>query len=333
MKILTDKDCDLSHVRKKTVAIVGYGNQGRHHALNLRDSKIRHIIVGARKASRSAKIAKRDGFRVLPIAEATARADIVMILLPDEVHKQVYESHIAPHVQDGAALGFAHGYSIRFGDITPKKTLDVFLVAPKGPGATLRALYQEGLGMIGVFGVFQNPSGSARKIALAYAGALGCGRAGILESTFAEECETDLFSEQSVLCGGIPELVKAGFEVLVRAGYKPEIAYIECLHEVKQIADLMWQGGLDFKNRAISNTAEFGGFLAGKRLVTPAARKALQVILRDIQTGRFALKLSRDHAGGFRQLKRWRKADAQHPIERAGRTVRARMPWLRSRGS
>lgn len=332
MKILTDKDCNLSYVRKKTVAIVGYGNQGRHHALNLRDSKVRNIVVGARPASKSAKTAKRDGFRVLPISEATKRADVVMILLPDEVHKQVYESQIAPCIQEGAALGFAHGYSIHFGCIKPMKTVDVFLVAPKGPGTTLRALYQEGLGMIGVIGIFQNTSGFARKIALAYAGALGCGRAGILESSFAEECETDLFSEQSILCGGIPQLIKAGFEVLVQAGYKPEIAYIECLHEVKQIADLMWQGGLDFKNRAISNTAEFGGFAAGKRLVTPEVRKALRAVLCDIQTGRFARKLSRDHAQGFSQLKSWRKADAKHPIESAGRAVRARMPWLKSRG-
>ncbi|HXV73999.1 MAG TPA: ketol-acid reductoisomerase [Sphingomonadales bacterium] len=331
MRILTDKNCEIALIRRKTVAIIGYGNQGRGQALNLRDSGVKNIIVGSRKGSRSARTARRDGFKVFSIAEAARRAGLVMMLLPDEVHGEVYKKHIAPAIRDGAALGFAHGFSVHFGLVKPKKTLDVLLVAPKGPGKILRALYEDGLGMIGVVGVGRNATGQARKLALAYAAALGCGRAGIFESSFAEECETDLFSEQAILCGGMPALIKAGFEALVKGGYAPEIAYIECLHEVKQIADLMWKGGLDFKNRAISNTAEFGGFVAGQRLISSAVRKEMTAILGDIRAGRFARKVAADHAAGFKRLKRWRAADARHPIERAGRIVRARMPWLKKR--
>jgi len=331
MKILIQKDCDLSLIRKKAVAIIGYGNQGRGQALNLRDSGVKKIIVGCRKGSRSAKTARNDGFRVVPIAEAAGTGEVVMVLLPDEVHGEVYRRHIAPRIRDGAVLGFAHGFSIHFGLVKPKKTLDVILVAPKGPGKILRALFQDGLGMIGVVGVAQNPTGSARKLALAYAAGLGCGRAGILESSFGEECETDLFSEQAILCGGVPALIKAGFEALVKKGYAPEIAYIECLHEVKQIADLMWKGGLNFKNRSISHTAEYGGFVAGRRLITPAVRKEMEAILRDVRSGTFAREVAADHRRGFRRLRRWRDGDARHPIEAAGRKVRARMPWLKKR--
>lgn len=331
MKILTGKDCSPALLRRKIVAIIGYGNQGRGQALNLRDSGVKSVIVGSRKGSKSARTAHQDGFKVIAIAEAAGRADVVMVLLPDEVHGEVYKKHIAPNIRDGAAVGFAHGFSVHFGRVKPKKTLDVILIAPKGPGKILRALYLEGLGMIGVIGVGNDATGKARKLALAYAGALGCGRAGVFESSFGEECETDLFSEQAILCGGMPALIKAGFEALVAKGYAPEVAYIECLHEVKQIADLMWKGGLDFKNRSISNTAEFGGFVAGKRLINPALRREMEAILKDVRSGRFAREVAADHRKGFRRLKRWRAEDARHPIEAAGKKVRARMPWLKKR--
>lgn len=328
---LTEKDCDLSLIRGKTVAIIGYGNQGRAHALNLRDSRVRKVIVGSRGGTPSAAKARDDGFRVMPVREAAAAGEVVMVLLPDEFHGEVYARAIAPALNDGAAVGFAHGYSVHFGLVRPKQTLDVFLAAPKGPGAALRALYREGLGMPCVTGVAQDAGGNARELALSYAAALGCGRAGILESSFAEECETDLFSEQAVLCGGMPALVKAGFEILVAKGYSPEVAYIECLHEVKQIADLMWEGGLDHKNRSISNTAEFGGYLAGQRLVNSAVRREMEKILDEVRSGKFANTLAADQGKGFPRLKRFREADAGHPIEKAGETVRRLMPWLKER--
>lgn len=329
---LSEKDCDLSLIRGKTVAIIGYGNQGRAHALNLRDSKVREVIVGSRGETPSAAKAQDDGFKVLPFSEAAAAGEVVMVLLPDEFHGQVYADAIAPNLKDGAAVGFAHGYSVHFGLVRPKKTLDVFLAAPKGPGAALRSLYKDGLGMPCVAGVANDASGKARALALSYAAALGCGRAGIIESSFAEECETDLFSEQAILCGGMPALVKAGFEILVARGYSPEVAYIECLHEVKQIADLMWEGGLDHKNRAISNTAEFGGYLAGQRLVNSAVRREMEKILEDVRSGKFAQTVAKDQQQGFARLKRHREADARHPIETAGETVRRLMPWLKGRG-
>lgn len=328
MDIKTDKDCDLSLITSKRIAILGYGNQGRAHALNLRDSGVIDIIIGTRGGTETAALAELDGFVVHPFATATKGADIVMMLLPDEVHGEVYKVHVANYIKDGAAIGFAHGFSIHFKDVRPKDTLDVILVAPKGPGRTLRDLYTEGFGMPSVIGIGQDATGQARDIALAYAGAIGSGRAGILESSFREECETDLFSEQAILCGGLPALIKAGYEILIEEGYTPEIAYIECLHEVKQIADLMWEGGLDYKNQVISNTAEFGGYQAGERLMTPGVRKAMQAILKDIQTGRFVADVQDDYKKGFMRLKAWRAADAAHNIEESGKKIRALMPWL-----
>ncbi len=328
MRIKTDKDCDLSLIQGQTVAILGYGNQGRAQALNLRDSGVSSIVIGSRGDTPAAARAGKDGFEVLSTAEAVRAARVVMVLLPDEVQAYVYKEIIAPNIKDGAALGFAHGYSIHFKEVIPAETLDVFLAAPKGPGKALRDLYTKGLGMPCVVGVAQDASGSAHALALSYAAALGAGRAGILESSFREECETDLFSEQAILCGGLPALVKAGYEILIEAGYSPEVAYIECLHEVKQIADLMWQGGLDFKNQAISNTAEFGGYLAGDRLVDDHVRAEMRAILLDIQSGKFAKTLSKDRDEGFKKLKSKRAGDARHDIEKSGEKVRATMPWL-----
>lgn len=332
MDIRTDKDCDLSIIRGKTVAILGYGNQGRAHALNLRDSGVGQIVIGSRGGKETAHRAGKDGFAVYPFAKAVQGADVVMVLLPDEVHGEVYKAEIAPNLKPGAAIGFAHGYSVHFGLIKPNDNVDVFLAAPKGPGKALRALYQKNLGMPTVIGVARDKSGRARDLALSYAAALGAGRAGILESSFREECETDLFSEQAILCGGMPALVKAGYELLVEKGYAPEIAYIECLHEVKQIADLMWKGGLDYKNQAISNTAEFGGYLAGERLVDHRLREEMQKILEDIRTGKFAELLENDRKDNFRQLNARRRKDAEHDIEKSGEKVRALMPWLKDAG-
>lgn len=329
MDIKTDKDCNLSLIQSRRVAILGYGNQGRAQALNLRDSGVADIVVGSRGTTAAAKLAEKDGFQVRTFSEAAKGAEVVMVLLPDEVQGRVYAEAIAPHIRDGAALGFAHGFSIHFREVTPKPTLDVFLAAPKGPGKALRDLYTRGLGMPCVIGVQQDASGGAHDLALSYAAGLGAGRAGILESSFREECETDLFSEQAILCGGLPALVKAGYEILIEAGYTPEVAYIECLHEVKQIADLMWQGGLDFKNRAISNTAEFGGYLAGDRLVDEKVRAEMRKILKDIQSGKFAATLAEDRDEGFHDLKSRRAGDAAHNIEKSGKKVRATMPWLK----
>ncbi|MCH8321664.1 MAG: ketol-acid reductoisomerase [Proteobacteria bacterium] len=332
MNIKTDKDCDLKLIQSRRVAIIGYGNQGRAQALNLRDSGVDGIVVGSRGGTPAGELAAADGFSVLSFAGAVKLADVIVILLPDEVQGEVYKEHIAPNLQAGAALVFGHGFSIHFKLIEPAPNLDVILAAPKGPGKTLRALYREGLGMPCVIGIHQDASGSARALALSYAAALGSGRSGILESSFREECETDLFSEQAILCGGLPALVKAGYEILVEAGYSPELAYIECLHEVKQIADLMWQGGLDFKNQAISNTAEFGGYLAGERLVDEKVRAEMKTILADIQSGRFAKTLMADHQKGFEKLKSRRAEDAAHEIEKSGLRVRNLMPWLQKKG-
>lgn len=332
MDIWTDKDCDLALIQGRRVAIIGYGNQGRAQALNLRDSGVGKIIVGSRGGTPAADLAKADGFSVLSFAEAVGGAEVAVILLPDEVQGQVYKEHIAPNMREGAALVFGHGFSIHFKLIEPAANLDVILAAPKGPGKALRALYEEGLGMPCVIGVQQDATGKAHTLALSYAAALGSGRSGILESSFREECETDLFSEQAILCGGMPALVKAGYEILIAAGYSPEVAYIECLHEVKQIADLMWQGGLNFKNQAISNTAEFGGYLAGDRLVDEKVRFEMRAILKDIQSGKFAKTLMADRGKGFEKLKSRRADDVSHDIEKSGRRVRNLMPWLQKKG-
>ncbi|MEE8294096.1 MAG: ketol-acid reductoisomerase [Sphingomonadales bacterium] len=330
MDIKTETDCDLSLIRARQVAILGYGNQGRAQALNLRDSGVEQIIIGSRGGTETAHQAGKDGFAIFPFSKAVLNADVIMVLLPDEVQGEVYEKEIAPNLKAGVALGFSHGFSIHFGRIKPRPGIDVFLAAPKGPGKALRALFTDGLGMPCVIGVYQDASGRAHELALSYAAALGAGRAGILESSFKEECETDLFSEQAILCGGLPALIKAGYELLVEKGYSPEVAYIECLHEVKQIADLMWQGGLDFKNKSISNTAEFGGYQAGDRIVNHKVRAEMQSILEDIRLGKFADLFEADRKNEFRELKSRRAKDAEHEIEVSGKKVRALMPWLKN---
>jgi ketol-acid reductoisomerase len=330
MQVFRDGEADVnpSLVCARSVAIIGYGNQGHAHALNLRDSGVGNITIGARPDSPKIGRAEADGFPVLDPGAAAATADLVMILTPDETHGKLYEEELASNLKPGAAIGFAHGLAVHFSIIVPRPDLDVIMVAPKGPGATLRDLYQKRMGMLALFGIAQDASGSARALALSYGAALGCGRAGLIESSFGEECETDLFSEQVVLCGGLPGLIKAAFEILVEAGYSPQVAYIECLHEVKQIADLLWEGGLKHMDESISNTAEFGGYRAADRIVNDQVRDQMKIILEDVRSGRFVDSLLADREAGGKELRRRRQADAAHPLEAPGREVRALMEWL-----
>ena len=328
MKIYDDSSIDRRPLEGRCVAIIGYGNQAHAHALNLKDSGVQ-VLVGLRDGSANAARARAAGLDVVTLEDAGRMADLVMLLIPDEKQKQVYDDHLRTTMKQGAALGFAHGLAIRFGLVTPRPDIRPIMIAPKGPGHTLRRLYQEGLGMPCLVASENDADGSALKLALAYAAAIGGGRAGVLVSSFGEECETDLFSEQAVLCGGMPALVKMAFEALVARGYAPEVAYIECLHEVKQIADLMWANGLDDMHKAISNTAEYGGYLAEERLATPAMKAELEAILDDVQNGAFVKRMLADVDAGAPDLLARRARDASHPIEAAGRRVRALMPWLK----
>ncbi len=322
--ILTDADIDPSAIAGKTVAIIGYGNQGRAQALNLRDSGV-NVTVGLRSGSASDAAARADGFAPLPMNEAAANADIVMLLVPDEVQPDLWRETLSGAVRQGAAIGFAHGLAIHYRLIEPRPDLDIILVAPKGPGKALRADFERGSGLIGLIAVAQDASGAARATALAYAGALGCGRAGILESTFQEETEADLFNEQGVLWGVIPELIEAGFDTLVEAGFAPEIAYFECLTEVKLLADLIYERGISGMREAISNTAEFGAAKGSGRIVTAAARAEMKRILAEVQDGSFVNKLMADARAGYPALKASRARAAAHPVE----AVAARMRELR----
>ncbi len=322
MKVYRDGDGDIGIIRARRVAILGYGNQGHAHALNLRDSGV-EIVVGARAGGPSAQAAEKAGFSVLGYAEAAAAADVVMMTLPDEHIPAVYAADVAPHLRAGAALGFAHGFAVHFGLIEPRADLDVFLIGPKGAGRWLRAEYEAGRGLACLLAVHRNATGRGFDIALAYALALGCGRAGIIETSFSDECETDLFGEQAVLCGGIPALIAAGFQTLVEAGYPPELAYFECVQEAKLIVDLIAEGGFAYMREQISNTAEYGGALAAERLVTEATRAEMRAILQDIRSGRFARRLITDTRAGSAELKRLRERLADPVLEEAGRTVRA----------
>jgi ketol-acid reductoisomerase len=324
MRVYLDADADLAVIRGKRVAILGYGNQGRAQALNLRDSAV-EVTVALSAASASRKRAQADGFDVMTAAEAAAGADLVVMLAADEDHGRIYAEEVAPHLREGAALSFAHGLSIRFGLIAPRPDLDVFLVAPKGPGTALRRDFEQGSGLISLFAVAQDASGGAEALALSYAAAIGSGRVGILPTTFAEECEADLFNEQAVLWGAIPELIHAGFETLVEAGYAPEIAYFECLTEVKLIADLIYERGIAGMREAISNTAEFGALKGGSRIVTADTRTEMRRILREVRSGAFARELIADAEAGYPRLKRSRAEAAAHPIE----AVRRRIAELR----
>jgi len=328
-QLFYDSDADLSLLSGKTVAIIGYGSQGHAHALNLKDSGI-DVVVGLYEGSRSADKARADGLEVLSVGDACARADWIMVLLPDEAQKAVYEAEIAPHLSAGKVLSFAHGFNIRFGLIQPPADVDVVMIAPKGPGHTVRWEYQNGQGVPCLFAVHQDASGKARDLAMAYAKAIGGTRAGILETNFKEETETDLFGEQAVLCGGLSELVKAGFETLVDAGYQPELAYFECLHEVKLIVDLMVKGGLTAMRDSISNTAEYGDYVSGPRLITADTKAEMKRILADIQDGTFARNFVAECEAGKPEMARIRERDSQHPIEQVGKGLRSMFSWLKS---
>ncbi len=328
-QLFYDSDADLNLITGKTVAIIGYGSQGHAHALNLKDSGI-NVVVGLYEGSRSAAKATADGLEVLNVAQASERADWIMILLPDESQQTVYEKEIEPHLSEGKVLSFAHGFNIRFGLIKPPSNVDVVMIAPKGPGHTVRWEYQNGQGVPALFAIEQDASGQARELAMAYAKGIGGTRAGILETNFKEETETDLFGEQAVLCGGLSELVKAGFETLVEAGYQPELAYFECLHEVKLIVDLMVKGGLTAMRDSISNTAEYGDYVSGPRLITSDTKAEMKRILSDIQNGSFAKNFVDECKAGKPEMKRIRERDASHPIEQVGKGLRAMFSWLKT---
>jgi ketol-acid reductoisomerase len=326
-KTYHDADADLSLIQAKKVAIIGYGSQGHAHALNLKDSGV-EVKVGLRPGSPSAKKAELVGLEVGTVAEVAAWADVIMNLTPDQTAAQVYHDEIAPNMKSGVTLMFAHGFNIRFRTITPPATADVSLVAPKSPGHRVREVFTEGGGVPALVAVEQDASGTALALALSYAKAIGCTRAGVLQTTFTEETETDLFGEQAVLCGGAAALVKCGFEVLTEAGYQPELAYFEVLHELKLIVDLLYRGGLAYMNYSVSDTAEWGGYEAQAPIVTADTKKAMQQLLANIQDGSFAAKFINENKTGRHQLDAYRKAEAAHPIEKVGADLRAAMPFI-----
>jgi ketol-acid reductoisomerase len=327
-RLYYDADANLDLLTGKTVAIVGYGSQGHAHALNLRDSGV-NVVVGLYPGSKSATKAEAEGLAVKPVGDATAVADLIMILLPDELHKSVYQNEIAPNLSAGKVLAFAHGFNIHFGQIVPPADIDVIMVAPKGPGHLVRRTYEQGEGVPCLFAVFQDATGQARDRAMAYAKGIGGTRAGILETTFREETETDLFGEQVVLCGGLSALIKSGFETLVEAGYQPELAYFECLHEVKLIVDLIVEGGLAKMRDSISNTAEYGDYTRGPRVVTDETRAEMRKILSEIQSGQFAREFVLENQSGKPGFIAMRRQEAEHPIENVGKDLRAMFSWLK----
>jgi ketol-acid reductoisomerase len=326
-RIYYDKDADLARITGRVVAIVGYGSQGHAHAQNLRDSGV-EVVVGLHEGSRSAAAARADGFEVLPVADAAERADVVMILAPDHVQKALYDEHVAPRLRPGRTLMFAHGFNVRYGQISPPAEVDVSLVAPKAPGHRVREVFVEGAGTPGLVAVEQDASGKALDNALAYAKAIGCTRAGVIETTFTEETETDLFGEQVVLCGGASALIRAGFEKLTAAGYQPEVAYFECLHELKLIVDLMYRGGLNYMWYSVSDTAEHGGYEAGNRIVDDHVMKAMDQVLADIRSGAYARRWIEENEKGRPDFEARRSAEHSHPIEIVGRKLRRMMPFL-----
>ena len=322
-----DKDADLDLIRRKKVAVIGYGSQGHAHALNLKDSGV-DVVVGLPATSQSVGKAKAAGLRVMTVPEASAWGDVIMILIPDQKQKEVYEKDIKPYVTKGKMLMFGHGLSIRFGFVVPPKDVDVTMIAPKAPGHRVREIFPEGGGVPGLLAVHQDFTGNAKALALAYGRGIGCARAGIIETTFAEEAETDLFGEQSVLCGGVSALMKAGFETLVNAGYQPEIAYFECMHELKLIVDLFYRGGLAYMRYSVSDTAEWGDYTAGPKIVTDDTKRAMQEILKDIQSGKFANNWMAEYEAGLPKFKAYRAEEAKHPVEVVGQRLRAMMPFL-----
>ena len=328
MRVYYDRDADLNLIKGKKVAVVGYGSQGHAHVLNMRDSGVKDVVVALREGSPSAKKAEGEGLKVMSVAEAAKWADVVMMLTPDELQADIYAADLAPNMKNGAALLFAHGLNVHFNLIQPRADIDVLMVAPKGPGHTVRSEYQKGGGVPCLIAIAQDASGNAHDLGLSYASAIGGGRAGIIETTFKEECETDLFGEQAVLCGGLVELIRAGFETLVEAGYAPEMAYFECLHETKLIVDLLYEGGIANMRYSISNTAEYGDITTGPRIITDETRAEMKRVLADIQSGRFVKNFVLDNRAGQPELKAARKAAQRHPIEQVGSELRAMMPWI-----
>ena len=327
ISVYYDKDADLSIIQSRKVTILGYGSQGHAHAQNLKDSGV-DVTVGLRKNSKSWVKAANAGLKVLEVADAVKTADVVMILAPDQDQRAIYEQSVVDNLKEGGVLAFAHGFNIHFGLIQPRADLDVIMVAPKGPGHTVRSTYTQGGGVPSLIAIHQDASGSAKQIALSYASANGGGRAGIIETNFREETETDLFGEQAVLCGGASALVQAGFEVLVEAGYAPEMAYFECLHELKLIVDLMYEGGISTMRYSISNTAEYGDYVTGPRIVTEETKQEMKRVLADIQTGKFARDFVLENQAGQPMLKARRRLGAEHQIEEVGARLRSMMPWI-----
>ena len=328
MRVYYDADADTNLIKDKNVLIVGYGSQGHAHANNLKDSGVKDVRVGLRPGSSTAAKVEAAGMKAMSVAEGSAWADVIMILTPDENQADIYANEIAPNAKQGSALAFAHGLNIHFGLIEARPDMDVIMIAPKGPGHLVRSEYQKGAGVPTLIAIHQDNSGNAHDIALSYASANGGGRAGVIETTFKEECETDLFGEQAVLCGGISYLIQTGFEVLVEAGYAPEMAYFECLHETKLIVDLLYEGGMANMRYSISNTAEYGDYMSGPRVITPDTKEEMKAILEDIQSGRFVQDFVLDNKAGNPVLKATRRNQAAHQIEEAGGRLRAMMPWL-----
>jgi ketol-acid reductoisomerase len=328
MRVYYDRDADVNLIKSKKVAVVGYGSQGHAHVLNMRDSGVKDVVVALRPGSATIKKAEGEGLKVMSPAEAAAWADVVMILTPDELQADLYYADLAKNMKPGSALVFAHGLNVHFKLIEPRADLDVFMVAPKGPGHTVRGEYQKGGGVPCLVAVHQNASGNALEIALSYASAIGGGRSGIIETSFREECETDLFGEQAVLCGGVTKLIQKGFETLVEAGYAPEMAYFECLHEVKLIVDLIYEGGIANMRYSISNTAEYGDYVTGPRIVTDETKAEMKRVLEDIQSGRFVRDWMLECKAGQPSFKATRRIQSEHPIEAVGEKLRGMMPWI-----
>jgi len=328
MRVYYDRDADVNLIKSKKVVIVGYGSQGHAHANNLKDSGVKDVRVALRPGSPSAKKAENAGLEVMSVPEAAAWADVIMMLTPDELQGDIYRESLAPNMREGTALAFAHGLNVHFNLIEPRQDLDVFMIAPKGPGHTVRSEYQRGGGVPCLIAVKQNSSGNAQEIALSYASAIGGGRAGVIETTFKEECETDLFGEQVVLCGGLTALITAGYETLIDAGYAPEMAYFECLHEVKLIVDLMYEGGMANMRYSISNTAEYGDYTRGPRIITDETKAEMKRVLDDIQSGRFARDWVQECQAGQPSFKATRRRQAEHSIEEVGSRLRGMMPWI-----
>jgi ketol-acid reductoisomerase len=331
MRVYYDRDADLNLIKGKKIAVIGYGSQGHAHALNLRDSGVKEVAVALRKGSGGVKKAEGEKFKVFEVAEAAKWADVIMVLAPDEIQADMYRDHLAANMKDGAALMFAHGLNVHFNLIEPRADLDVMMIAPKGPGHTVRSEYERGAGVPMLMAVHRDVSGNAHDLTISYGAAIGGGRAGIIETTFREECETDLFGEQTVLCGGIVELMKAGYETLVDAGYAPEMAYFECIHEMKLIVDLIYEGGIANMNYSVSNTAEYGEYVSGPRVINAETRAEMKRILADIQSGKFVKDWMLENKVNQTSFKAMRGKLAQHPAEAVGEKLRAMMPWIKQR--